>query len=472
MMEMNSDSKFIRIFQNVLGWLCLAYILLSSSSIAVANDLLFEYKGIIYQVIDENTCRTNPGFQKYVNDDILFEDYSGNDATGDIVIPSKAYWADKEYIVTEIGDRSFYNNALQSIVLPETLKRIGEKAFQYTPLKSIKFPESLEEIGSYAFDASSLEGTLDCSMIKIFLPHCFSKTRIKSVILPENSNLSDGSDWASSLFSHCQQLESVSLPSNMKSLPDLMFSDCKALKNIELPEGLEKIGSWCFAHCESLTEMNLPSTVTYIGEECFTCCVNLKNLNLNVNIETIKYETFKNCIRLEKVIFPKNLKEIQTSAFAHCNLKEIILPKGLTYIGDRCFENIKNLTSLFIPASVEEIGDYAWRGCNNIRSIYYPAVNPHNFGEPYFIYTNFFPPEIYDTATLYVPEEAVTNLEDTDPWGLFKNVKASEVGVQEINGTALDDEIFNIFGLPVKEPKDCLSPGIYIINGKKVVISR
>ncbi len=53
------------------------------------------------------------------------------------------------------------------------------------------------------------------------------------------------------------------------------------------------------------------------------------------------------------------------------NIREIVLPEGLTYIGCTAFINCKNLQSLNIPDSVTGVGEYALWNCDALEDIYY-----------------------------------------------------------------------------------------------------
>ena len=60
-------------------------------------------------------------------------------------------------------------------------------------------------------------------------------------------------------------------------------------------------------------------------------------------------------------------------SYAYQNIIDsIILPEGLTSIGDRAFFNISTIHSITIPEGVLTIGEHAIRGCQNLKNIELP----------------------------------------------------------------------------------------------------
>ncbi len=83
----------------------------------------------------------------------------GSDAYGDVVIPSKVRYNNKDYIVNAIGGSAFgHNMKVTSITMPNTIQLIGSGAFAWcNNLKSIQLSEKLIELGHSAFDGTSIE---------------------------------------------------------------------------------------------------------------------------------------------------------------------------------------------------------------------------------------------------------------------------------------------------------------------------
>ena len=75
----------------------------------------------------------------------------------------------------------------------------------------------------------------------------------------------------------------------------------------------------------------------------------------------------------KKVIIPKGVTEIGNCAFIDCtNLTNIIIPDSVTSIEEYAFEGCTSLTSITIPNSVTSIGEYAFWGCERLTSITIP----------------------------------------------------------------------------------------------------
>lgn len=51
---------------------------------------------------------------------------------------------------------------------------------------------------------------------------------------------------------------------------------------------------------------------------------------------------------------------------------EVVIPEGITSIGEEAFANCSNLTSIMIPNSVESIGHGAFKECNSLKSVTIP----------------------------------------------------------------------------------------------------
>lgn len=154
----------------------------------------------------------------------------------------------------------------------------------------------------------------------------------------------------------------------------------------------------------------------------------------------------------------------------------------VTAIGESSFENNKNLTDVIIPSSVTSIGDNAFKGCSNLKSITVYNPTPINLSAAgargagtrsggSFVF------EGVDKVLciLYVPDGSVDLYKAASVWSEFRHIiPISTTGISGV--TISEDEVFDVYDLRGRKVKskttnlDGLTRGIYIVNGKKVVV--
>ena len=247
---------------------------------------------------------------------------------------------DIPYTVTEIRENAFKSCVnLKTVNLSEHLEKMGHDAFAYcSSLTKLELPESLTDITFQMFHG--------CTALKeINIPKNWTK-------IPENT------------FAGCTALETVTIPKNLTEIMSGAFSGCTALKTLVFPEtsSLNKIGSGTFRQCSALKEMILPENVREIGQEAFRFCRGLVTLSIPASTKKIGVNAFEGCVSLSNLtIADYSLTQIPNYAFADCPaLRNIVLPKGLTSIGQKAFAlteepvgDVKQLVT--IPESVTTI---------------------------------------------------------------------------------------------------------------------
>ena len=76
---------------------------------------------------------------------------------------------------------------------------------------------------------------------------------------------------------------------------------------------------------------------------------------------------FSSCTSLKTVKLPATVTEIENEAFYHSGIERIVIPEGVTRIGQAAFSHCEHLTDIVIPATVTEICDNAFTECPKFR---------------------------------------------------------------------------------------------------------
>lgn len=153
-----------------------------------ANEPLFDFK-----FTPDNTA-------------VIVTNYKYNGAAADVTIPSS--YQGKP--VTTIGHAAFFNSAVTSVTIPDSVTSISDEAFINCPkLTNISIPNSVTYIGFSAFS---------------------SCTSLKSITLPSSLSFISGA-----LFLGCSQLTTIHIPVSVTSIGNNAFADCPSLMTVTYP---------------------------------------------------------------------------------------------------------------------------------------------------------------------------------------------------------------------------------------------
>lgn len=191
----------------------------------------------------------------------------------------------------------------------------------------------------------------------------------------------------------CAQIQEIRLPKSLKTLGDGALAGCRSLTEIELPEGLEMIDNYALAscnftsvvipasvtqmgYCVNLTTINLPDSITTIGMEAFYGTKLTGPLNIPSSLVSLGNDAFHGCGGITgTLLFPGTLEYISTDAFAGCaGIEEIILPRGVLFIGDGAFNNCSGVQRLWLTNSIQGIGVNAFNGMKNLKKVYFSGT--------------------------------------------------------------------------------------------------
>ena len=195
-----------------------------------------------------------------------------------------------------------------------------------------------------------------------------------------------------------------------------------------LPDGLTSIGQYAFYECSELKTVTIPDSVTEIGHEAFYGCSSLEALTVPAATETFGNNAFSGCDSLTLTVFrgSQGRTYAAENGYRHIisgdengaailwggscgeslfwslyedgalvlegsgdmydyyyynvpwydyneQIVEVILPDGLTSIGQYAFYECSELKSVSIPDSVTKIGHEAFYGCSSLEALAIPS---------------------------------------------------------------------------------------------------
>ena len=383
--------------------------------------------------------------------------------------------------VEKIGDYAFsLCSGLTSVTIGNSVDSIGISAFSgCTGLTSVTIPNSVTSIGGSAFyECSSLTKVIvndiaawcnisfgnDYGNPLTYAKHLYSNenTEITNLVIPDE--VTSIKDYA---FYYCSGLTSVTIPNSVTSIGSEAFDGCSGLTSVTIPNSVTSIGDYAFYKCSSLTSVTIPNSVTSIGERAFQNCSGLTSVNIPNSVTSIGDYAFSGCSGLTSITIPNSVTSIGIQAFSSCTgLTSVTIPNSVTSIGEAAFFLCTGLTSITIPNSVTSIGESAFYNCYGLTDIYCHIEEPLTIASDVFnnVHTN--------TCTLHVPIGSKVKYQAADVWKDFLNiVEDLPTGIVSIDHSQLtidNDVWFTLSGVRLNGKPTI--PGIYIVNGLKVVI--
>ena len=235
----------------------------------------------------------------------------------------------------------------------------------------------------------------------------------KKIVIPSAHQKKPVVGIADYVFLDCYFIESIVVPSSVKTFGLQVFRGCKNLKELtvpflgesasaaaantgtlksffgyapeSVPESLEKVtvtsgtivGASAFYGCKFINTVILPDEVTEIRSHAFAECENLFSFSFPEKLKKIESHAFWLSGLLEAEL-PDGLTEIEAAAFSHSLLSSVKLPKNLKVIQALVFSDcgIKKIT---IPYAVQRIERNAFWGCFNLTSV--TILNPETVVE-------------------------------------------------------------------------------------------
>ena len=397
-----------------------------------------------------------------------------NECPSHVTIPESATYKGRVLKVVKIGKHAFYNcKSSISITFPNSITEISMGAFYgCTSLISVSLPSSLKKIGNFAFEGCASLTTID---------------------IP---NSIDNISFA--LFKDCTSLITVNLPNSITWIDGEAFDNCKSMTSITLPNNLNGIGKNAFRGT-AIISLDIPDSVHDIEYNSFDNCAHLKEIVIGSgvpNLTDTKIEGFGpdpvtsyiiGCENLQRLIIKDSKKDFMIhGSDKNCMNSIMKLPLNELYLGRRMYSSqyarvgnnvvFESLQKIIFGLNFDpQYEEDTWINLRKLpitATIYCKNPVPNNY------LGSFFSNEQYLNCVLYVPTESIDVYKNAEGWKNFWDIRGFDFssGIEDVTKNTRDVyNVYNIHGNYIlrtrkKEDLNNLQKGIYIINGKKIII--
>ena len=267
----------------------------------------------------------------------------GKLSTQSWTIPAKVALDGEVYDVTGIGDKAFYQTNVAIVVLPEGLKSIGDDAFadtyeHYVSLTAVVLPSTLTSIGGFAF---------------------YNQRNLREI------------------YNYAATPQDISGKG--------VFSDGtygtidKSKITLRVPYGC----SGAYKAADEWKDFTIVEMPVCIDGVYYT----IDSENGTASVTYQYFDDVRNYadLRRDLLVIPATItvddKEYEVTtvadgAFANCkNIKILVLPEGLTRIGDSAFGG-SGITMITLPSTLTKIDAWAFAFCENLAMLRNFAAEP------------------------------------------------------------------------------------------------
>lgn len=248
--------------------------------------------------------------------------------------------------LTTVGANAFNTNAtsangVKTITVPETVTSIGNLAFaNHTGLTTINF--YAEACGDVSAQDTNPFYKAGYNSSKTGLVVNIGSADKKVTKIPANLFYSSAQYVHGVTAVNFVNVDTTAAPEGEVRFGANAFRTSKELSAVTFESGvvISEIGNFAFANTK-ISSIRLPESVKKIGDSAFSSCEALESVNFIKSITYIGNSAFKGCKQLKKAEIPtdSSLTYIGDEAFASSGLTEIVIPKGVTYLGSSAYFN-------------------------------------------------------------------------------------------------------------------------------------
>ena len=219
---------------------------------------------------------------------------------------------DPDFDISPKGVLTEYKGPGGDVVIPEGVKEIGPDAFcDCHSLQSVTIPESVRKISSYAFGESSLQSVTIPKSVRSIGTSAFCECKNLTSVTFQDREDAPGMDH--DIFYNSPNITNVAIPRCVARIAHVLFENTLWLKklgefavldhflikyqgretNVVIPEEIEELGWYSFERCDCVKSVTIPESVTEIGHGSFRNCANLQSVTIPKSVEEIDKSVFE-----------------------------------------------------------------------------------------------------------------------------------------------------------------------------------
>ena len=182
---------------------------------------------------------------------------------------------------------------------------------------------------------------------------------------------------------------------------------------------INDIAAWCKISFSMDNTPRYYSNPLYYAHHLYLNDTEIKDLVIPNSVTYIGEYAFINCTGLTSVTIPNSVTSIGSNAFSGCSgLTSVSISNSVKSIGYRSFYSCTSLTSITIGTGIKNINDHAFASCSDLFDVYcysesVPTTSSDAFEDSYI-----------DYATLHIPSASIDAYKRKSPWKNFKSIVA------------------------------------------------